>query len=105
MWVGHRAARAWVIVALAGTALAAACAGSGGQAKPVATLASSVRAAAAFETIRQTWGDPEHRTPAALRGMIERFLVDFPEDGLLPLARIALALVAMNQGDFKTADT
>jgi len=36
--------------------------------------------------------------------MIERFIADFPDDGLVPLARIALALVSMNQADFKTAD-
>lgn len=104
MGVGHRAARAWAIAAALGTALAAACARGGGQAKPVATLASSVRSGAAFESIRTAWGSPEHTTPAVLRTMIERFLIDFPEDGLVPLARIALALVAMNQGDFNTAD-
>src|SRR5580658_3461581 len=99
MSVGHRAARATVLAALA-----VACAGGGGQPTPVATLASSVRASSAFEAIRQAWGDPEHTTPAALRSMIERFMFAFPEDGLVPLARIALALVAMSQGDLATAD-
>jgi hypothetical protein len=99
MSVGYRAARAWVVAALA-----IACAGGGGQPKPVAALSSSVRASTAFESIRQAWGDPEHTTPAALRGMLERFLVAFPDDGLVPLARIALALVAMNQSDLATAD-
>jgi len=99
MSVGHRAARTWVIAGLV-----AACAGGGGQARPVATLASSVGAATAFEAIRQAWGDPEHTTPAALRAMLERFVAEFPGDGLVPLARIALALVALNQGDLATAD-
>ncbi len=36
--------------------------------------------------------------------MLDRFLVAFPDDGLVPLARIALALVAMNQSDLATAD-
>jgi hypothetical protein len=37
--------------------------------------------------------------------MIERFLSDFPTDGLVPLARIVLALTAMSTGDMATADT
>jgi hypothetical protein len=36
--------------------------------------------------------------------MLERFLAQFPSDGLVPLARSALALVAMKEGDFATAD-
>lgn len=85
-------------------ALVAACAGGGGQPKPVALLASSARAATAFESIREAWEDPEHTTPLALRGMLEHFIAAFPVDGLVPRARIALSIVAMTQGDFATAD-
>ncbi len=70
----------------------------------MATLATSPQAAAAFETIRDAWDDTDAYSPAALRAMIERFLAQFPDDGLVPLARDALALVAMKQGDFATAD-
>jgi len=70
----------------------------------VATLATSPQAAAAFETIRDAWDDTDEYSPAALRAMIDRFLAQFPDDGLVPLARDALALVAMKQGDFATAD-
>jgi hypothetical protein len=36
--------------------------------------------------------------------MIERFLTRFPDDGMAPVARVALALEAMRDGDFKTSD-
>src|SRR5258708_29866429 len=36
--------------------------------------------------------------------MIERFLSTYPRDGQVPIARVALALVAIEQGDFDTAD-
>jgi hypothetical protein len=85
-------------------ALVVGCASGGGQPKPVAALASSVRAATAFDSIRQAWADPEHTTPAALRAMLEHFIADFPDDGLMPRARIALSIVAMTQGDVATAD-
>ena len=84
--------------------LAGACAGGAAPPTPVASLASTVPAASAFAQIRDAWGDPDESTPATLRAMLERFLADFPGDGQVPLARIALALVAMEQGDFDTAD-
>src|SRR5580704_2573087 len=101
MSVGHRAARALVVAAVG---VAVACGGGGSQPKPVAALSSSVRASTAFESIRQAWADPVHIKPDVLRGMLERFLTAFPDDGLVPMARIALALVAMNQSDLATAD-
>src|SRR5258708_24305376 len=36
--------------------------------------------------------------------MIERFLSTYPRDGQVPIARVALALVAIEQGDFDAAD-
>jgi predicted negative regulator of RcsB-dependent stress response len=84
--------------------LAAACSGGSRRQVPVATLASSAPAAAAFTAIRDAWGDPDSASPSTLRPMIQRFLAEFPADGLVPLARVALALVAMEQGDFETAD-
>jgi hypothetical protein len=85
------------------TGAAGACARAGGSSTPVASLASSVQAAAAFAAIREAWADPD-ATPAALRPLLERFLGDYPRDGQIPLARAALALVAIEQGDFAAAD-
>jgi hypothetical protein len=70
----------------------------------VATLASSPQAAAEFETIRDAWADPDHTTTRSLRARLERFIAQYPKDGLIPLARVALALVAMRDGDLAAAD-
>jgi hypothetical protein len=67
-------------------------------------LASSPAAGAAFEAIREAWRSPDRVNPATLRDSIERFLARFPSDGLVPLARVFLALVAMKQDDFGTAE-
>src|SRR5260370_22341619 len=101
-----RLARRRLVVLLVGGALLAtgACAGGRSQPKPVATLASSAPAAAAFEVIREAWGESGETDPAALRALLERFLAQYPTDGLVPFARVLLALVCMTQGDFATAD-
>ncbi|HTB77303.1 MAG TPA: hypothetical protein VK762_28860 [Polyangiaceae bacterium] len=82
-----------------------ACGGGRRDAKPVAMLASSPQSAAAFEGIREAFADPEHTTAAALRDRVERFLSQFPDDGLVPRARVILALAAMRAGDLAAADT
>ncbi len=79
------------------------CTRGGGGATPVASLASSVKAAAAFSAIREAWSDPDE-TPAAMRPRLERFIADYPDDGQIPLARSALAIVAIELGDFGAAD-
>jgi hypothetical protein len=71
---------------------------------PVPALASSPPAAAAFDQIREAWGEPDRMSPEALRQLLESFLARFPRDGLVPLARVYLALLALQQGDFGTAD-
>jgi hypothetical protein len=81
-----------------------ACAGAGREPKPVATLASSPQAAAAFDAIREAWRDSDATPPAARRAQLERFLTDYPNDGLVPLSRALLALAALAQGDFAAAD-
>jgi hypothetical protein len=81
-----------------------ACGGSSSPTKPTAALASTPAAALAFEGIRDGWRDPEHLPPGVLRAELEQFLVEHPKDGLAPLARVMLALVALKQGDFPTAD-
>jgi len=82
----------------------AACGGGRRDSKPVAMVASSPQSAAAFEAIREAFGDPEHTTPADLRARIERFIAQFPEDGLVPRARVVLALAALRGGDLTAAD-
>src|SRR5580692_7855735 len=97
-----RPARTRVAVALGCGAVAClvwACAGTASGPKPVATLASSPLAAAAFEAIRDAWADVDHTGAGALRARIETFLAQFPKDGLIPLARIMLALAAMKDSD------
>jgi hypothetical protein len=98
--------RARVYVAAAAIALAGAgaCAGGASESTPVPTLPSSPRAARAFDEIREAWGKPEHVTVAALRQLLEHFIARFPNDGLIPLARVYLALALMQQGDFLAAD-
>jgi hypothetical protein len=96
---------AFAALPLGGTpAVTGGCGGGRGDSKPVAMLASSPQSAAAFEAIREALGDPEHTTPAALRAMVERFLVQFPEDGLVPRARVVLALADLRGGDLAGAD-
>ncbi|HZU82756.1 MAG TPA: hypothetical protein VE987_07565, partial [Polyangiaceae bacterium] len=82
----------------------AACAGSTSEPRPVPSLASTPQAAAAFDEIRANWSDPD-ANPAVLRRLLERFISRFPTDGLVPLARVYLALVAMQQGDLAMGDT
>src|SRR5260370_13948985 len=92
------------ILALAALPDAGSCGGARSEPKPVAAIASSPQAAAAFEAIRDAWTEPpEEVPPAKLRAMLEHFVAQFPNDGLNKLARVALALVAMNEGDFATA--
>lgn len=92
-------------LALATLALCAsgACGGGRVESTPVAMLASSPQSAAAFEAIREAWSDSDTE-PRALRLKIEAFIANFPKDGLVPLARVALALTAMRQGDLAKAD-
>jgi len=101
----RRSGRAALACAAAGAVLAVgACSGGASTPKPVATLASTPAAAVAFEGIRDGWRDTEHVLPGTLRAELEQFLVQHPHDGLAPLASVMLAMVALGQGDFPTAD-
>jgi len=88
--------------------LEAACGGRRAAPKPVAMLPSSPAAAAAFEAIREAWEESDRSNDivlrVALRSRLERFLDEFPHDGLAPLAKVALALEAMRDGAMATAD-
>jgi hypothetical protein len=83
---------------------AGACGGASSEPRPVPSVASSPMAGAAFADILDGWRDSEHTSPAVLRVMLERFIARFPEDGLTPLVRVYLALVALGMGDFVEAD-
>jgi hypothetical protein len=92
------------VVVWSGSIAAGGCAGAPPEPKPVPSLASSPQAAASFDEIRQTWRNAEHSNQSLLRELLERFLRRYPDDGLIPLARIYLAIVALRQGDLGTAD-
>jgi hypothetical protein len=92
------------VAAAAALIAVGACAGGASGPKPVPALASSPQAAAAFKQIREAWDEPDRTSPAALRELLESFLPRFPNDGLVPLARVYLALLAMQQHDVATAD-
>jgi hypothetical protein len=95
-----RAVAAAAVSALVG---AGACSGST-EPKPTPLLASSAASGAAFDAIRDAWRSSERVNPAVLREAIDSFLARFPGDGLAPMARVYLALLAMKQEDFATAD-
>ncbi|HEX3770335.1 MAG TPA: hypothetical protein VHV30_05700 [Polyangiaceae bacterium] len=88
--------------------LGPACGGRRAGNKPVATIASSPAAAAAFEAIREAWEESDRSNDlllrVALRSRLERFIAQFPGDGLVPMAEVALALEAMRDGAMTTAD-
>ena len=70
----------------------------------MASLAHTPPAAEAFEAIREAWAHPDDYPPSLVRGMLENFLTRFPWDGMVPMARGALALVALDLGDVAAAD-
>jgi hypothetical protein len=89
---------------LVATAVAIACSGDRSESKPVALLAASPQAAAAFDAIRDAWRESDRAPSQALREKIEQFIAHFPSDELVGLARVALALVCMREHDFAAAD-
>jgi hypothetical protein len=105
MRLRDRSSRAVLVAAAAGTLLTVdACTGGSSAPRPTATLASTPSAAAAFDGIREAFRDPEHVQAGTVRAEIEQFLLQHPKDGLVPLARVILALVALRQADLATAD-
>jgi hypothetical protein len=105
MRLADRSVRVALAAAVTGVLLAAgACTASSTGPTPVATLPSTPVAAAAFDAIREAWRDPKRGTPAALRAQLEDFLVQYPRDGLVPLAHVYLALVELQQSDFAAAE-
>ncbi len=79
--------------------LAVACSRTGANKNPVATLASTPEAAAAFAPLRAEW-----EARRLDRGALEAFLRRYPGDGAAPLAKVYLAFALMDAGDFVRAD-
>src|SRR6516225_7732219 len=111
MRLRRRSALALAGIAIGGTAaggasVVASCApaSSGSEHRPTPALASSPAAGAAFEAIREAWRTPDKVNVATLRASIESFLARFPSDGLVPLARVYLALVALYFNDSATTE-
>ena len=77
--------------AVAGFALAAACAyacgGSRLDTKPVPTVASTTASSAALDDIRDAW-DRRANGADELRLKIERFLRQYPDDGATQLVHV-----------------
>src|ERR1700728_1633948 len=105
MRLRDRSGRAVLVTIAAGTLLTlGACAGGSSASRPMATLASTPAAAVAFDGIRDAFRDSEHVKPGTVRAEIEQFLVQHPRDGLVPLVRVMLALLALRDGDLAAAD-
>ena len=80
------------------------CGSGGAVRRPVASLASTREAAAAFAPVRERWSvDPKARIELVPR--LVTFLGRFPMDGLAPLARTYLAFALLDGGNLKGAAT
>lgn len=86
-------------LAVAGLVAAAACSRSARPEKPVATLPSSPAAAAAFAKIRDEW-----ETRSLERARLTDYLARFPQDGAVPLVKIYLAYLLIQEGNLAAGD-
>jgi hypothetical protein len=80
------------------------CGGGSSSSTPVPSLASTPAAGSFFNGLREAWRRPDRVSPAVVRAEIETFLRSWPTDGLVPLAHVFFALVALQQNDMPTAD-
>jgi hypothetical protein len=87
--------------ALAGEA---ACGGGTNASTPVPSLASTPAAAAFFNGLRDSWRKPDRVPAVVLRAEVESFLLHWPDDGLVPLAHVYLALLQLQLGEMGAAD-
>jgi hypothetical protein len=81
-----------------------ACGGGSSAATPVPSLASSPASGQELGTIREALRAPETAGLEMLRVRIGLFLVRWPNDGLVPLAHVYLALIALDRNDLRSAD-
>lgn len=94
-----RACFAVVLSAGASAPALSACARTGKEPAPVASLAVKPEAAKAFGPLRDSWA--ERRLD---RGQLAAFLRRFQDDGLAPLAKVYLAFALLEAGDLIQAD-
>jgi hypothetical protein len=71
---------------------------------PVATLASTRQAQEAFRALRQRWMISSREQRQKLEPDLVAFLNRNPKDGVVPLANVYLAFIAVDLGDMARAD-
>jgi hypothetical protein len=92
--------RDFVATAAVVCALGAGCGGrGGGDTAPVASLASTRGAQEAFRPLKQRFVTSDRAGRAMLEPNLTWFVATFPNDGLTPLARLYLGLIAVDRGD------
>ena len=92
------------VVALAGSVAIAGCRGrSISDTAPVAALAQSRGAQEAFRPLRQRFVGAERSQRALLEANLTWFVTNYPKDGLTPLAKVYLALIAVDKGQVDRA--
>ena len=71
--------------------------------RPVASVASTREAAAAFAPIRDSWS-PDAKDRIGLEPLLVDFVARFPNDGLTSLVRTYLVFALIDMGDLKEAE-
>jgi hypothetical protein len=71
---------------------------------PAATLASTRQAQEAFRPLRQRWTVSNREQRKKLEPDLVSFVNRHPKDGVVPLANVYLALIAVDRGDMARAD-
>ncbi len=90
--------------ALAGSVVLSACRSrSISDVAPVAALAQTREAQEAFRPLRQRFVAAERGQRALLEANFNWFVATYPKDGLTPLARVYLALIAVDKGQMDRA--
>ena len=97
---GHRLA-----AALAGLALGLGGCGShaASETTPTPSLSRSREAQAAFRPLRQRFVAEAGSERDRLEPALSAFVATFPKDGMVPLAKVYLALIAVHRGDLPRA--
>ena len=81
-------------------AIVGGCGGrGGGDTAPVASLASSRGAQEAFRPLKQRFVTSDRAGRGRLEPNLTWFVATYPDDGLAPLARLYLGLIAVDRGD------
>jgi hypothetical protein len=100
--------RALALASALAAAIASAIACGGGQRvreRPTPTVATSAGASYEMAEIEAAWQNPTPEGRLATKDRLERFIQRFPQDGATPLARVYLALLDLDAGDRKGAET